>query len=234
MKSLITSALFCFTAPIMLQAEPWFHESFDVSPDTETLGKYNGWQANFNNDGPSAIPISKAFNYSQASPFPSSGSAIQPLNSKQTSHRILDRELNGNRVYFSFVLKPYRTEGTATLRFRSATGGVVSVGMIDGDFAAKAFGDLNKLEPLEAKQVYFIAGYAEFNEDGKVFTIQANHYTDASDVDPAEPDDWEVSAKRSVGKDQLWNAVAFNLASSSAVFDDLRLGDTWTDVATEE
>ncbi len=234
MKYLVALALGSVVTMANLHAEPWFHEPFDLSPDTETLGNYNGWQANFDNKGPSEIPVSKPFGYNQASPFPPAGVAIQPLNSKQTSYRLLDRKLNGERVYFSFVMKPYRDSGTATLRFRSTTGGVVSVGMMGGKFAAKAFGDLNEAEPMEPKTTYFIAGYAEFNDDGKAMDIQANAYTDVSDLDLTEPDDWEVAAKRHVGKDQVWQAVAFNLASSSAAFDDLRLGETWTDVVEEQ
>jgi len=210
-----------------LSAELLFHEAFDY-PDG-ILGEQNEWQRDFNNDAPSLAPVRTA-NVHRASPFPAVGAALHPTNTKETAYRKLPEEITDQTVYFSFNLRSFRTSGSSQFRFRSEDGTVVAVGLVEGRLRASTDNEFSEGLEMMEKIDYFIVGKFTNSNNGREVRVQATAFPEGSSPVEEEIGDWDVTAERTLGMSKVWDGVNIVVGSSSAVFDDIRVGTSWESV----
>jgi hypothetical protein len=238
MKNILQLLAFVLVSALtasLSQAQVILHENFNFPEGTATLGNLNGWQADFNNAGPSAAPLHMQYTM-QASTFGKGvgrDMALHPDNSTKTSYKKLPELLNGKNIFFSFSMKAYFHQNESVLTFRANDGMAVKVGFLEGLFAAQIHKSKDTGLPLQLQQAYFIVGQLQISEDGRQLAVAASVYTSAQDVKftaPTAVSGWQVFAKSTHPEAREWAGVGFINASASAAFDDLRIGETWFDV----
>lgn len=218
--------------PLTASAQMLFHEGFEVDPpEGQTiLGNLNGWQEAWNREGNSQAVLADS-NLHWESPFPARGKAIQINNTQQTAFRELPESLNGKTVYFSFLFRYFQEDGgTGQLRFRSNEGHVMGVGFAEDRFFVRAHGTDASWGQTRTRETYMVIGRVQVSEDGGTIRISANAYTTKASIPLELPDTWSGTAEHQ-GQPRRWNGVEFMAASQNVVYDDLRMGATWRDVA---
>ncbi len=193
------------------------------------LGNENGWQRDFNNDAPSLAAL-RSGNLHGISPFPAEGLVLHPTNSNQSAFKRLPEPMNGQPIFFSFNLKSYSTSGSSQFRFRAADGTVVDVGVVEGSFRVSVNKAIDIGEALEERKDYFIVGRFETSSNGRVVKIAATAFGEKGSIPNQDPDEWDVTAEATLGTEKIWDGINIVVGSSSAAFDDIRIGTTWDSV----
>jgi hypothetical protein len=227
-----TKLLLLLTLPLFAPAQLFFQENFEVTPADERgiLGRLNGWQQSWDREGDSQARLVD-FNLNWEAPFAHRGKAIQINNSREGAFRELPEALNGQTLYFSFLFRFFQTEGgTGQLRFRTDNGHVLAVGFSDNQFVARAQNQEINWGAVRHRENYFVTGQITISEDGSSVRLTANTYTTRASIPLESPATWAGIVEHQ-GPARRWNGVEFMAASQNVVFDDLRIGKTWQDVA---
>ncbi len=221
-----------FALPLLVPAQMVFQENFEVTPADERgiLGRLNGWKEAWNKEGDSLARLVD-LNLNWEAPFAARGMGIQIDNSRQTAFRDLPEALNGQTLYFSFLFRFFQEEGgTGQFRFRTDRGHILAVGFSENQFYARAQNQQINWGSVRHRENYFVAGQVTFSEDGSAARLTANVYTTRASIPLESPTSWSGIVEHQ-GPARRWNGVEFMAASQNVVFDDLRIGHTWQDVA---
>ncbi len=216
-----------------LNAEMILHEPFDVEVQESepTLGKQNDWQFGFNNEEPSQTMVRDGHVHTGVSPFEPKGVCIQPISTKKGCYKKLPREINGETIYFSYVMNSFKRGNFSGLRFRSKKGQLIGVGITEDGFFGTVFNkDKEHTGIGDIKTRYMVLGKLEISKDGNEAKLSFTWVDNVNDIPNPEPQEWKVELEAKTGP-QDWDAVEFHAASGSTAFDDLRISTSWVDVA---